>query len=304
LQVGSGDDVSAQPTTSPRSFAPTVLYIPGIYVAATTRLALFKVNLKTGSETALRFGSEATRGWLVDDAGGIVAESDYYEHDQQWQLKIRRGGTLAEVQSRHAPIDVPSVVGFGPKGDSVLVEAIEDGDEVWRLVSLQDGTLGPPMAEKAQLTAPIEDPRTHRMIGGVRVGDDTKYVFFDEVLSSRWQSILNAFEGERVRLVSTSADMMRFVVRVDGPEHGFGYQLVDMNTHHTTPIGKVYEGIKQSMEVHRIMYAAADGLQIPAYLTLQGTSHGFAGLRGTATQLPWLLAQLVLPVGRLRRVGP
>jgi dipeptidyl aminopeptidase/acylaminoacyl peptidase len=247
----------------------TVLYIPGLYVAShTTRLALFKVNLKTGSEIPARFGSEATRGWVVDGAGNIVAESDYYEHDQQWQLKIRRGDTLVEAQSRHAPIDVPRVMGLGPKGDSVLIAAIEDGDSVWRQVSLGDGSLGPPMEERAQLTEPIEDPRTHRMIGGVHIGEDTKYVFFDAALSSRWQSILDAFEGERVRLISTSADMMRFVVRVDGPQHGFAYQLVDMNTHRTTPIGNVYDGIKQSMEVRRISYAAADGFRIPAYLTL------------------------------------
>jgi hypothetical protein len=40
-----------------------------------------------------------------------------------------------------------------------------------RLPSLEDVALSP--AEKAELTEPIEDPCTHRMIGGARVDDDT-----------------------------------------------------------------------------------------------------------------------------------
>jgi dipeptidyl aminopeptidase/acylaminoacyl peptidase len=34
------------------------------------------------------------------------------------------------------------------------------------------------------------------------------------------------------------------------------------------PVGKVYDGIDESMETKRITYAAADGFKIPAYLTL------------------------------------
>jgi dipeptidyl aminopeptidase/acylaminoacyl peptidase len=80
--------------------------------------------------------------------------------------------------------------------------------------------------------------------------------------------VLNAFEGERVRLTSASADLMQFVVRVDGTAHGFEYQLVDMHTAHATPIGKVYEDIDEPLATRRITYAAADGFKIPAYLTL------------------------------------
>ena len=61
---------------------------------------------------------------------------------------------------------------------------------------------------------------------------------------------------------------MQFVVRVDGLTHGFEYQLIDMNEAHATPVGKVYDGVKESMQVRRITYAAADGFETPAYLTL------------------------------------
>ena len=62
--------------------------------------------------------------------------------------------------------------------------------------------------------------------------------------------------------------MMQFIVRVDGPAYGYRYALINMNTARSFPVGDVYEGLKTSFETRRITYEAADGLKIPAYLTL------------------------------------
>jgi dipeptidyl aminopeptidase/acylaminoacyl peptidase len=105
------------------------------------------------------------------------------------------------------------------------------------------------------------------MIGGISIEDQSRYVFFEPKLKSRWKSIENAFEGERIDLISTSADMMQFVVLVDGAR-GYRYELIDMNTARATPIGFVYDGLEDSLPTTRITYEAADGLKIPAYLTL------------------------------------
>ena len=246
----------------------TVLFITGIYVQDRTRLALFKVNLTTHHQSVVRLGSDATDGWLVDDAGEIVTEENYYEKDQRWQMKIRRDGHWFEAESTRSPIDVPHVLGFGPTGDSVLVSTFDKGEPVWELLSLQDGKLGSPLEGGDDLNVPFEDPITHRMIGGIRIDDQAKYVFFSPDLKSRWSSVVHAFPDERVDLVSCSADMMQFVVRVDGPANGYRYSLVNMNTARAVPVGYVYDGLKEAFETRRITYQAADGLQIPAYLTL------------------------------------
>jgi dienelactone hydrolase len=249
--------------------ADTVLFIPGFYASGRRKLpALLKVNLRTGAESVVRMGSESTTRWLVDDAGDVVAESSYFEQGQRWELKIRRDGRLVEAQSLPAAIDVPRMLGFGPDPDTLLIQNMEDGDPVWRLLSLRDGQLGPPMEERASMSQPIEDPRTHYMIGGLQILDEIRYVFFDQDLRNRWASIVHAFEGERVRLMSTSADLMKFVVRVEGARHGYQYQLVDMSTAGARSLGRVYEDVGQLFEVRRISYNAADGMKIPAYLTL------------------------------------
>jgi dipeptidyl aminopeptidase/acylaminoacyl peptidase len=123
------------------------------------------------------------------------------------------------------------------------------------------------------------------MIGGVRVVDDSRYVFFDPRMQARWDAVTHAFEGERVRLVSAANGFKKFVVRVDGQKDGFVYELVDLETHTASSLGAVYAGGAAPLEVRRITYAAADGMQIPAYLTLP---------RGVATKN---LALIVLAHG-------
>lgn len=68
--------------------------------------------------------------------------------------------------------------------------------------------------------------------------------------------------------VSASSDFTKVVVLVDGPNFGYRYILIDLKNSAATPIGKVYDGIDKPLEKKRITYAAADGLRIPAYLTL------------------------------------
>lgn len=247
----------------------TVVYVGGLYLADHKFLrALFRADLQTGVQKIAREGSRTTQGWLVNEQGEVSIEEDYDPDSQRWWLTQRQGGRYQEVASGHEPIDFPQLLGFGPEPGTVLMQAIENGDPVWRLLSLQDGRFGPPMAEHKSLTAPIEDRRSYRMIGGVHTGDSPELVFFDPKVQNTWDSILHAYSKDRIRLVDATSDFKKIVVRVDGPESGLQYSLVDMTTHRAAPLGPVYEGVEVPLEVRRITYAAGDGLEIPAYLTL------------------------------------
>ncbi len=246
----------------------TVLFVPGIYVAGITLPMLVRFDLDTGRQSVCKQGSESTDGWLVDANGEIVAEQDYGNQNQKWAIKIRRGSYLEVMASGKEAIDYPQVLGFGPTDDTLLVDTLEAGEPVWRLMSTKDGTLGPPMAERLALDQPIEDRITYRMIGGVHVEDEAQYVFFDRSLQRRWDATVKAFGGEHVQFVSASADFRSIVVRVDGKQFGYQYELVNFDTGKAIPVGDIYAGITEPLEVRRITYAAADGLEIPAYLTL------------------------------------
>jgi dienelactone hydrolase len=245
----------------------TVLFIPGIYLSDETLPALFRVDLTTGRQLLMRQGSEQTEEWLVDEKGDIAAEEDYDQHQQRWRMLERRDGRLQEIASGHEPVDIPRLLGFGPEPGTLLVQTHEDGDPVWRLLSLKDGSFGPSMAERDSLEEPIEDRLTYRMIGGVHLDDTSHYVFFDPRIRAKWGSIVDGFSDEQLEFVSASADFEKVVVKVNGPIHGYMYLLMDMSTHRGMPIGEVYDGVGVPLETKRLTYPAADGLQIPAYLT-------------------------------------
>jgi dipeptidyl aminopeptidase/acylaminoacyl peptidase len=245
----------------------TVLFFRGIYLSEMTLPALFRVDLDTGGQRLVRQGTLQTETWLVDEAGEVVAEEDYDQKTQLWRILERHGNRLREIASGHEAIDVPELLGFGPQPGTLLVETLEKGDPEWRLLSLQDGTFGSAMAERSTLEEPLEDRTTYRMIGGVHVDDAPDFVFFDKEMQARWQSIKDGFSGEQVELVSPSADFKKIVVKINGPLHGYTYELMDMTTFRTDHIGEVYKGVGTPLEVKRITYTAEDGLKIPAYLT-------------------------------------
>jgi hypothetical protein len=185
----------------------TVLLVPGIYIGNRMTLpALFRADLQTGDQVIVRKGSASTQGWLVDESGEVVVEESYVEHDQRWSIDIRRDRQLKEVAFGHEAIEHPRILGFGPDPDTALVQSMEAGDSVWRLLSLKDGTLSPPLADRRSLDEPIEDRETHRIIGGVSIDDDLHYVFFDPAMQRNWDLVVQAFEGEHVQLASVSKD--------------------------------------------------------------------------------------------------
>jgi dipeptidyl aminopeptidase/acylaminoacyl peptidase len=245
----------------------TVLFVRGLQTTGDPIPALIRIDLETHNSRVVQTGAAGNR-WMVDDAGEIAAQETYDHSNRHWSISIRRDGHLREAVSGKEEIEFPQLLGWGPTADSLLFERLEDGDPVWRLLSLKDGSLGPPMAGTETLDGPIEDPVTHRMIGGVHYGDFPEYVFFDPGMQQTWDAIRQAFAGEHVEYESSAAGFRKVIVLVEGAKDGYVHTLVDLDAHQAKPLGLVYEGLTRPIEVRRITYAAADGLQIPAYLTL------------------------------------
>ena len=253
----------------------TVAFVPGLYIQAPDDsmedmqnvVALFRCDLTSGRTILLRKGSPFT-SWWIDDQGQLAAESDYDWQTQRWTIGVTPlGGDPSEAASGNAPIDIPEILGFGPTDDSVLVESIDKGQRNWRLLSIKDKKFSS-MPEEETFRTPLRDPLTDRMIGGVNIVDMPQYVFFDRAWEVRWQAIVKAFAPDAVRFVSSSSDFSKVVVLVQGQNYGYRYILVELDKNDAAPIGDVYKGIDKPHEVRAITYAAGDGLQIHAYLTL------------------------------------
>ncbi|MEI9890476.1 MAG: alpha/beta fold hydrolase [Caulobacteraceae bacterium] len=233
-------------------------------------LGLFRVELASGYASLVEPGMANTEDWFVDRDGRAVAEVRYISSQGRWTLDVRRpDGRWVNSQAVQALIETPSVEGYARDGESLLVSTSENGKSVLHTVSLKDGAWGPGQDNAYDWIT--FDATSHAFMGGFTLdGDEERADFFDPAVADIWRAIVKAVPGERVDLVSWSANHRKVVVLLDGPRDGYGYALVDLDAKGMKWIGDVYPGIApdQIAQPKAIAYKAADGLSIPAYLTL------------------------------------
>jgi dipeptidyl aminopeptidase/acylaminoacyl peptidase len=248
----------------------TSLIVSGVWYDDGRALpALFRYDVASGgvklfarSDQPVGYSIE----WLLGDSGEVAGDLLYFDERKEWDLKLRRDGRMQVVASGKAPIDAPNLVGFNSTGDAIWVQFVEDGQVVWKSLSAAAGTWGPPPAADHVFIETIKDRKTGRIIGGIT--QDERYVFFDNELQAHWNAVEREFPNEQVRLLSNSDDFARILVQVFGAKDGYVYALFDWYTHKTAILGKVYEGLQGVAAVKPISYPAADGVVIPAFLTL------------------------------------
>lgn len=251
---------------------PTVFTQGVAFVGGRGTASFVSVDLTSGLETLIETAvtSYENRDWIISSQGDLLAQTTYDEYSQTWSLRLRRGDSWAPAYSTKVQNDPPSVRGLSPDGSALVLELFKDGDLEYRPLSLADGKLGEPISQYDGLDGLITDPITHRIIGGVKIGMEPDYVFFDAKDQASWDSVVNSFPNEQVDLVSWSNDRSKVVVRVTGLLHGIIYALVDLSTHQAMSLGQAYAGLGPNdlAEVHLATYRAADGRAIRAFLTL------------------------------------
>jgi dipeptidyl aminopeptidase/acylaminoacyl peptidase len=252
----------------PVAFAQGQVMVDGIGVHA-----LLSADLDDGAQTVLDRAGQYYQGgsWLVDGAGAPLARTTYDQKTHDWSLEIKRPGGWVETYAVKASIETPQVRGFSADGASLLLQLVKDNGYVeTRPLSLADGKLGAPIADYDSFDTLLRDPATQRVIGGVKIGLEPTYVFFDPKDQANWAMVLKAYDGEQVDPVSWSQDRSKMVVRVTGGRSGVIYAVVDLTTRKVTPIGEAYTGITANdvADVNIASYKAADGAKIDAFLTM------------------------------------
>jgi dipeptidyl aminopeptidase/acylaminoacyl peptidase len=250
----------------------STLYTRGYCVRDRTVPCLFAFTYPDRRVQLVDEASEPSTDWLMDESGNIAAQLTYYDAKNLWVIKTHKDGHWTPVGSGKAAIDTPHMLGFGADGSAIIVQFLVNGDPQWRPLNLSDNTWGPPLGRGASFSQVIEDRKSGRILGGIRAVGSSEYVFFDNELQAHWNAVLRAFPDERVELESHSDDFSRLVLKVFGPKDGYVYALYDWYTHNASILGRVYAGITAPAEMKAISYPAADGLTIPAFLTLPAAS--------------------------------
>jgi dipeptidyl aminopeptidase/acylaminoacyl peptidase len=246
----------------------TTLYTRGWCVHDKTVPCLFAFGYPDRHARLVDQALENGTKWYIDESGNIAAQSIYHESKQIWEIRTRKDGHWTVAASGTAAIDRPNVLGFSADGSGIIVQFMVNGDPQWKPLNLSDNTWGPALARGGAFSRVIEERKSGRIIGGVRSVGSNEYVFFDNELQAHWNAVLRTFPDERVELESHSDDFSKMVLKIFGPKDGYIYALYDWYNHHATIVGRVYEEIHTPAEMRAIHYQAADGLTIPAFLTL------------------------------------
>ncbi|MDR3507009.1 MAG: S9 family peptidase [Caulobacteraceae bacterium] len=233
-------------------------------------ISLFRSDPAGGHTSLVQQGTPDTDGWMVGADGEVIAESRYDQPHGRWTLRVRdASGHWRLSKTIDAPIERPSIEGLGRDGKSVLVWVWENETSILHEVPLDGGPWGEAMPDPYD--GLIFDATTHALIGAMRLDkDELNYTFFDPASDHAWKLIQRAFPHERVELMSWTANRRKIVVKVTGQNDGYAYALVDMDAKKADWIGDIYADLPDAEVVQPtpFSYKAADGLEIPAYLTL------------------------------------
>jgi dipeptidyl aminopeptidase/acylaminoacyl peptidase len=231
---------------------------------------VYRVNLDTGRIAPFLSGDGYTIDWVLDANGRAVARADFDGQSREWRLFTRPGDIWKRGHSEVAALERPSLIGLGPTEGTILVSLRENGDWQTREVQIADGNWGP-LRPDLNTDSLLIDPATRRPIGTLDIElDKLDYSFFSEADQRMMRSLTKAFPGDLVTLITWSDDRRVVVVKVEGTANGNAYFLIDRGAKTAVKVADAYAGIDAAAynPVQGIHFAAADGLDIPAYLTL------------------------------------
>lgn len=244
------------------------LSVPGNVTVST----LFRINLDNHLTKIMDVGSVNTQDWVIGADGRGVARADYRQASGEWALFVRPvgGNQWKRAQTITALVDRPQLLGYGHDTGTVLVSALEGDSWQTHEVKLADASWSAPLAD-LDSDHVIRDRTNGTVIGSVTSDmAGYQYKFLAESDQKLWTALTRAFPGETVSFVDWTDDRMVAIVEVEGAKNGDAYFLIDRRNHSADWLADRYRDIGAEAVNDRqvITYKAADGLDIPAYLTL------------------------------------
>lgn len=232
-------------------------------------LVPFRINLDSGRPVKIMEGTGQTSDWLSGADGQPIARADS-GRGGEWVLWLRGPSGWKRAYSEMRPNDQSYIRSLGIKDGTILVSSKKTGEWETYEVDLATGQWSDPL-EVFKERGIISDPKTRRPIGSYGFSlEDIDYSFFEPNDQKLWNSVRKAFPGEHVSFVSWTDDRNRIIAQVEGPTNGSAYFIVDRQMKAAAPIAPRYPGVAATdyNPVRAIRYKAADGTEIPAYLTL------------------------------------
>ena len=242
-------------------------------------------GITTEVNTALYgFTTEGHRGFKIDEDGRrinnwalrgdgtVVARSEYDDDTKIWTLRYKSDKGWKDIYSVKAELDTPVLRGVGRDGQSVLMY-MRSGELQDKYVEVSpDGTMGTPIAINGANHYPIFDVNSFSLVGFGNDDGVANYTFYDPTYAKLPALITKAMGGDDIRadIAGFAEDPLHVLVFAQGSGNSGTYYSIDFRKGGYKEIGQSYPDLPLDWVADKTIYSykAADGLEIPSWLTL------------------------------------
>ncbi|MBL8552718.1 MAG: S9 family peptidase [Phenylobacterium sp.] len=231
--------------------------------------ALWRADPASGKGILLERGDYDTVAWSVDPAGQprVRLDIDQINHRFSVYGKADGKGQWKQVWSGNSFKSRRYYHGYSTATDSIYL-GMNDKLVAKRLDDGAETTFGQTSSQPSPSI--IWDEYTDAPVGLSTGAERPNIEWFDAEIGSAHGVLARAFKSQSVRLWGWSRDRNRFLARVSSPTSPPTWFLYDRARKEVSPLGEEYPELKgaQLGSTRWITYKAADGLEIPGYLTL------------------------------------
>jgi dienelactone hydrolase len=243
------------------------------------------VDIMTGEGEVLdEVGSRSTAGWGADANGNVRLRYDVVAGEIVTYARVDGSSSWNQVHKQ--PIAAFEAVKETGQAASLIQIAgfAADPNQVYAFYYPGDKmALGLFDLRTRQMTPVVTDPKYdvtgivalgRKIVGASASRQMVDQIFFSDDWRQLQSRVAANFAGHHVTIVSVSDDRNKLVVYAEGPKWpGGAYLLFDLTGNQLTMVSARYPTIDLAStgEQKYITYAARDGLQIDAYLTVPRT---------------------------------
>ncbi|WP_303831095.1 alpha/beta hydrolase family protein [Asticcacaulis taihuensis] len=238
---------------------------------------LYQFSLDAGRGKLAYESSRDTEGFVVAPDGYLVAYSEFDDMRKEWRLYYNMAphGKMENFKVIHRmkeALDYPSLEGLGRDGVSVVVyfskgEAKGEYHEI-----SAEGVLGPSLDTSDYIsTSPLYHPVTRRLAGFSHHDDWVGYDYTDPLLKKIADALPQLMGDDyRTAIVEFAEDPRKMILYGENAEDAGTYYFADLSTGALQVLSQNYDNlpVEWITEKTAVTYKAADGLEIPGYLTL------------------------------------
>jgi dipeptidyl aminopeptidase/acylaminoacyl peptidase len=236
-------------------------------------LNLYKVDVTNGGAAIAQYGIMWTTDYVMDGNGHIAARIDVYPNELTYHVKVPSGGRdWREIGVFQQVNGETSFAGLSADGLGLSLLTYSPQQMVG-ISRLDPSTMAvtPLYANPSYDVAnTIRDEWTGRVIGAAYVADKMEFIYFDPVRQRLQSALERAFPGHIVSIETCDQAVDLCIVMAESPQDPRAYYMFNVATMHAVALGNSYPQLTPAdlgaMKPYN--YAARDGLQIPAYLTL------------------------------------